>query len=76
MNRDNDYRRNGSGYLDPTAYKAIDNIYRREKKKDTDKEYTNRCILLRKINKLCKIFGFEIVGKITLKSVKTGRIFK
>lgn len=35
---ENDIRRNGSGYVDPTAYKAIKNMMREERKREVDPE--------------------------------------
>lgn len=32
---DNDIRRNGSGYVDPTAYKAIRNATKEERNRDS-----------------------------------------
>lgn len=33
---ENDIRRNGSGYVDPTAHKAIKNMMREERKREVD----------------------------------------
>lgn len=35
---ENDIRRNGSGYVDPTAYKAIRNATKEERKREVDPE--------------------------------------
>lgn len=35
---ENDIRRNGSGYVDPTAYKAIRNATKEEHKREVDPE--------------------------------------
>ncbi|MDB3475631.1 hypothetical protein C4213_07840 [Clostridioides difficile] len=58
-----DIRRNKSGYLDSTAYKAIKNINNEEKK-------VNKTIKLMK--EIAKISGFEVINRIELKNEKTG----
>ena len=35
---ENDIRRNGSGYVDPTAHKAIKNMMREEHKREVNSE--------------------------------------
>ena len=58
---------NAEGYHDPTAYEAIKNI-----------EKDERDILARKVIKtlqnVAHLAGFDIVGKITLRDHKTGEI--
>lgn len=63
----NDPKRNASGCLDPTAFQAISNIEAEEKH---FKE------LIKTIRYICRLAGFEIEGKITLKNHKSGRIWK
>lgn len=65
-----DYRKNGSGCWDPTAYKAMTNI---EKNRKTKKKVG---ILLKNIFKLCDKAGYRVEGRIVLVDKKTGEIHK
>lgn len=67
MSKNDDLKRNGSGYVDPTAYTAITNIEVEEK---------NLHMLLKHIKYICNLAGFEVVGRITLKNYKSGRVWK
>ena len=63
-----DPRRNEEGYLDLTAYHGTKNIIQEEneaERKNKDLIHTFRLLA-----------GFEIVGRITLKHKKTGRVFR
>lgn len=60
-------KRNGEGYKDPTAYKAIKNI---------DPTARKRYRLMGAIFRICELAGYEVVGRITLKDVNTGEIYK
>lgn len=62
-----DLRRNGSGYIDPTAYEAIANI-----DNESDRFYK----LLGVIFSICDLAGFHVEGRITLKDKKTGRVWR
>lgn len=62
---DRDFKRNGSGYYDPTAYNAIKNI-------EAERFHT----LLSEIRELCEVSGFTIVGRIVLKDEQTGRVWR
>lgn len=59
-----DLTRNGSGYKDPTAYKAIKNITTEEK---TVKK------VIKTIQAVAHLAGYEIEGRITLRDKTTGR---
>lgn len=63
----NKEKRNASGCLDLTAYDAITKIEAEEKR---FKE------LIRVIRYICRLAGFEIVGKVTLKNHRSGHIYK
>lgn len=66
-----DLRRNAEGYLDVTAYLGTKNVIQEEneaERKNKDLIYTFRL--------LADMAGFEIVGRITIKHKKTGRIFR
>lgn len=63
--------RNGEGYRDPTAWKAVGTVSKEEKKKD--KEVTSLIIMLKQIISLA---GFELVGRIALKDKETGKEYR
>lgn len=67
-----DVDRNGEGYPDPTAYSAIKNLEGVEGR-DIEGEKFGR--LLHTIWNMCSLAGFEIQGRITVVSKKTGRIW-
>ena len=62
-----DLIKNAEEYSDPTAYEAIKNI---------DKEDKRFHKLLHTIFYICKVAGFKIEGRIVLVDKKTGRIWK
>lgn len=62
-----DLRKNGSGYSDPTAYKAIRRV-------DKDRERLMK--LLDVIFGVCELAGFHVEERIVLKDKKTGKIWR
>ena len=66
-----DPRRNAEGYLDVTAYLGTKNVIHDE----NEAERKNKD-LIHTFRPLADIAGFEIVGRITIKHKKTGRIFR
>ena len=60
-------RKNAEGYSDPTAYKAI---------KAVEDESVKFQKLLDTIFTICELSGFQIEGRITIKSKNTGRIWR
>lgn len=64
---DRDLRKNAEGYSDPTAYEAIKNI---------DKEDKRFRKLLHTIFNICELSGFRIEGRIVFVDKKTGRIWR
>lgn len=62
-----DASKNGSGYYDPTAFKAI---------RKTDMERERLMKLLDTIFTICEYAGFHVEGRITLKDKKTGKVWK
>lgn len=66
-NNEREFRRNTSGYVDPTAHEAIKNI-------DAETERFQK--LLTAIFAICDIAGFHIEGRIVLKDKKTGKIWR
>ena len=63
----NDLKRNGSGYYDPTAYKAMTNIAKEEK----------RVIkVIKTLQIVAHLAGFEIEGRIVLRDKETGEVWR
>lgn len=60
-------KRNGSGYTDPTAYKALKRI---------DKNETRVKRVIKTLQEVAHLAGFEIEGRITLIDKKTGDIWR
>ena len=63
---DKELRKNSSGYSDPTAYKAIKNLDRQTQVKK----------LLSTIFSITKAAGFEVEGRIVLRDVTTGKVWR
>ncbi len=64
---DKELKRNGEGYIDPTAYIAM---------KHVEDESVRFQKLLDTIFNICELSGFHIEGRITIRSKKTGRVWK
>lgn len=62
----NDIKKNGSGYVDPTAYHAIQNS------RDEERFYK----LLSTIFDICELSGFHIEERIVIKDMRTGKIWR
>lgn len=60
----NELKRNGSGYMDPTAYRALKNVSEEEKKVSK---------LINTLRAVAHLAGYEIEGRIVLRDRKTGR---
>lgn len=69
MARDDDIRKNASGYSDPTAYQAIKNI---ENEDEDDKFHK----LLDTIFNICELSGFHLEERIVLKDKNTGKVYR
>lgn len=67
MARDDDIRKNASGYSDPTAYQAIKNI-----ENEDDKFHK----LLDTIFNICELSGFYLEERIVLKDKNTGKVYR
>ena len=63
--------KNNEGYVDPTAGVAMGHV----KKEEQDVEKLNHKII-QSFRLLVDLAGFEIVGRVTLKHKKSGRVFK
>ena len=66
-----DLKYNQSGYADPTAYEAISNIIKEEKK--LDKRVRN---LIRVLRFIIDWAGFELIGRIEIRDKKTRKEFR
>ena len=64
-------KRNSEGYYDPTAYDGMKSIIR-------DENALNGRVsdLIRVLKFIIHNCGFELVSRIEIKDIKTGRIFK
>lgn len=62
-----DIRKNGSGYIDPTAHDAIVKV---------SKEEVRFRKLLDTIFNICELSGFHIEERIVVKDKKTGKIWR
>lgn len=67
MAYDRELSRNGSGYVDPTAYKAMKNM------NDEEERFHE---LLHTIFYIAKNAGFHIEERMVIKDLKTGRIWR
>lgn len=67
MANNQEFRRNSSGYVDPTAYEAIKNI-------DAESERLQK--LLTAIFAMCDVAGFHLEERIVLKDKKTGKVWR
>lgn len=64
-----DFRRNGSGYFDPTAGKALASVERDEREEEFHE-------LLDTIFKICKLSGFHIEERIVIRDIVTGKVWR
>ena len=71
---DNEIRRNGSGYYDPTAYEAIKHIENKERSFDKSDEKFYK--LLNSIFDICELAGFHVENRVVLKEKETGKIWR
>lgn len=67
MSNYKEFRKNTSGYSDPTAYEAVKNI-------DADEARLQK--LLTAIFAICDLAGFHIEERIVVRDVKTGKIYR
>jgi len=62
-----DIRRNGSGYYDPTAHKAIKNVSAQEKEVAK---------VIKTLRSVAHLAGYDIEGRIALIDNKTGKVWR
>lgn len=67
MGKNNDVRKNASGYYDATAWAAM---------KDEEKERIKFQRLIKTIFYICDLAGFHVEERIVLKDRNTGRIWR
>ena len=60
-------KRNGSGYVDPTAEKAIKNVIQDNKRVS---------VVIKTLQSVAHLAGFEIVGRIEIMDKSTGDIYR
>lgn len=70
MAMEEDIKKNGSGYSDPTAYKAIKKV---EEEKAADERFHK---LLDTIFTICELSGFHIEERLVVKDRKTGKVWR
>lgn len=68
--------RNDEYYADPTAGKVIEDLEKQapDPQKAEDTERMDRSLAIAK--SAFKLAGFEVVGRIVLRNVRTGRIYR
>ena len=66
-----DLRKNGEGYADPTAYAALSPIVREENELE-------KCAntLIKTLKYILGLAGFELISRIEIRDIRTGREFK
>jgi hypothetical protein len=67
MANNHEFKRNSSGYVDPTAYAAIKNI-------DAESERFQK--LLTAIFTICDLAGFHLEERIVVRDKRTGKIWR
>ena len=70
MYQGGDPRRNASGYVDPTAYKAIGEVDREAYAEARFKKFLNTIFYI------CDLSGFHFEGRLVVKDKKTGKIWR
>ena len=72
MDSNTDFRRNGSGYIDMTAYTAI-------RAADAEADAINKARLNKLLNTIfyiCELADFHIENRLELKDKRTGKIWR
>lgn len=72
MAKDDDLKKNGSGYYDPTAYIAMKHVMNKTSREESARFKK----LLSTLFYICDMAGYEIQGRISLKDKRTGKIWK
>lgn len=67
--------KNSEGYVDPTAGAAMAAVKHEEKEKQYAELVDHNHKLIYAIRNVVDLAGFEIVGRVTLKHKKSGKVF-
>lgn len=67
MQNNQEFKKNSSGYVDPTAYNAIKNI---------DAETARFQKLLTAIFTICDLAGFHLESRIVVRDKRTGKVWR
>lgn len=68
---DTDFRKNSSGYSDPTAYQGTRNIIREE-----DAQQKRVATLIGVLKYIIDAAGFDLLARIEIRDRKTGREYR
>ena len=68
---DTDFRKNSSGYSDPTAYQGTRNIVREE-----DAQQKRVATLIGVLKYIIDAAGFDLLARIEIRDRKTGREYR
>lgn len=60
-------KKNQEGYPDPTPYEAI---------KNADAEVNRISWLMKTLHSVCNLAGYQIEGRVVLKDLRTGKIWR
>ena len=60
-------KKNQEGYPDPTPYEAI---------KNADAEVNRISWLMKTLHSVCNLAGYQIEGRVVLKDLRTGRVWR
>lgn len=71
FNKDRELRRNGEGYPDSTAYKAIKHD-EQEMLESKNRHYKLMGLLLR----ACEVTDFQVEERIVLRDKRTGKVYR
>lgn len=72
---ENEVKKNGSGYSDPTAYEAIKHVDPKGHKHD-ESEGDRFHKLLETIFKICELSDFHVEDRIVVKDKRTGKVWR
>lgn len=66
--------RNPEGYADPTAHDALNNAL--SQKTEAEEAEERMTLLIRTLKNTIRLSGFELVNRIEIRDLKTGRYFR
>lgn len=67
---------NSEGYADPTANTAIGNVMREQRRHETRSRWEDIRELVGNLKEVSAAYDFEIVGRITFRDTRNGRIYE